>query len=518
VADLFAGQRALRRELAELRAQNAELCRVSELQVERLAAFEQLTGQLREANARLQEMYVQVQAEKDRLAGRVAELERRGSRNSGNSSMPPSTDDQPGKPVPPRRARRESGRRRGKQPGAPGAGLAWRENPDQRVEHYPAGACGCGRALEQAEDLGVDRSHQVHDVPLVTVTVTQHDLHRVRCRCGREHVAVRPAEIAAAATSYGLNLQALVVYLLVVQHLPVERAAQLVADVTGAAPSTGFVHSLLARAAGHVEEVVTRIKTLITLAHVVGFDETTSRVGPAGTKRYVLTACTEGLIAFGLGGRDLGSFAAFGILPHFTGIAVHDRYANYDHLLYPMSGHQLCAAHLLRDLTDAAESYPEASWPAQASRALRRLVRSWHDAVAAGQAEIPAELRAPAIRALRRAVADGLAAVPRIDGPKAKQRPARTLLECLHDREADVLRFTTDTRVWPTNNISERGLRPEKTQQKISGRLQSEQITRHRLALRSYLGSAARHGENLMSALRDAMAGNPWTPPQPIPT
>ena len=29
-----------------------------------------------------------------------------------------------------------------------------------------------------------------------------------------------------------------------------------------------------------------------------------------------------------------------------------------------------------------------------------------------------------------------------------------------------MLRFTTDTRIWPTN-ISERGLRPTKTQQKI---------------------------------------------------
>src|SRR5512144_2318546 len=34
------------------------------------------------------------------------------------------------------------------------------------------------------------------------------------------------------------------------------------------------------------------------------------------------------------------------------------------------------------------------------------------------------------------------------------------------DRETDVLLFVTDTRIWPTNNISERGLRPTKTQQK----------------------------------------------------
>jgi transposase len=515
VADVFGRQRELRRELAELRAQNAELRRANGLLTDQVAAFEPL----RAANTQLQAMYVQLQADNVRLAARVAELERRGSRNSGNSSMPPSTDDLPGKPTLPRRAGKGSGRRRGKQPGAPGSGLAWRAEPEERVEHFPAGTCGCGQRLSAAADLGVARSHQVHDVPLATVTVTQHDLHRVRCACGREHLAARPEQVAAAPTSYGVNLQALVVYLLVFQHVPVERAAQLVADVTGAAPSTGFVHSLLARAGEQVAEVVARIRTLITLAHVVGFDETTERVGPAGTKRYVLTACTEELIAFHLGGRDLGSFAAFGILPGFTGIAVHDRYAAYDHALYPLAGHQLCTAHLLRDLQDAAETYPEHTWPARAAQALRKLIGAWHAAADASQAEVPPAVRDPAIRALRRAVGDGLTRIPRIEGSKAKQPPARMLLECLRDREADVVRFASDTRIWPTNNISERGLRPEKTQQKISGRLQSEQVTRHRLALRSYLGSAARHGENMMGVLRDAMTGQPWTPPpRPAPT
>jgi len=56
----------------------------------------------------------------------------------------------------------------------------------------------------------------------------------------------------------------------------------------------------------------------------------------------------------------------------------------------------------------------------------------------------------------------GLSQIPRTHGPNAKQLPARNLLECLRDREGDVLRFLTDTRVPPTNNISERGLRPEK--------------------------------------------------------
>ena len=109
----------------------------------------------------------------------------------------------------------------------------------------------------------------------------------------------------------------------------------------------------------------------------------------------------------------------------------------------------------------------------------------------------------------------GLAAVPRIPGPKntTAQHPGRDLLEFCRDREDDVLRFTHDTAVWPTNNISERGVRPCKTQQKISGRLASDDVTQDRLDIRSYIDTARKHGRNAMDVLHDLMLGRPWRPP-----
>jgi transposase len=89
------------------------------------------------------------------------------------------------------------------------------------------------------------------------------------------------------------------------------------------------------------------------------------------------------------------------------------------------------------------------------------------------------------------------------------------LLECLRDREADVPRFLTDTRIPPTSNQAERGLRPTKTQRKISGRLRSEAATRNRHAIRGYLDTARKHGADVMPAICDALAGNPWMPPIP---
>jgi transposase len=240
------------------------------------------------------------------------------------------------------------------------------------------------------------------------------------------------------------------------------------------------------------------------------------RVGAAGTKKYVLSASTQRCTRFGLGGRDLDSFKDFAVLPTFAGIAVHDRYINYDHddLAKQVAGHQLCTAHLLRDIASAAESHPEHRWPEQAARALRGLIHAANTARAGGGSAVPADVADPLILELRRAVRVGLAQIPRIPGPArtTKQTDGRLLLECFRDREHDVLRFITDTRIWPTNNTSERDLRPEKTQQKISGRLQSEDITRDRLTIRSYTSTAAKHGINIMNALRDAITGNPWMP------
>jgi len=103
----------------------------------------------------------------------------------------------------------------------------------------------------------------------------------------------------------------------------------------------------------------------------------------------------------------------------------------------------------------------------------------------------------------------------RLPGAKGNQPPTRTLLECLRDRQADVLRLLTDTAIPPTSNQAERDLRPSNTQQKIFGRLRSEKTTRHRYAIRGYASTAAKHGIAVFTAIRDALAGDPWIPPIP---
>jgi transposase len=384
------------------------------------------------------------------LAGKLARLEHLLSRNSGNSSSPPSQDDGPGKPAPPeKKPRRGSGpaRARGKQPGAPGAHLAWTDNPNERRDRFPTGRCDCGADLAAAADLGVVDRYQQHEIPQVRVTITQYEQHRVGCGCGKIHTAGRPEGARSGPVGYGPNLQAFAVYLMVVQFVPAHRVLALLESLTGTAPSVGFVHGLLARTAGLLGVVHDRIRALITLAYAVSVDETPLKVGPRTPKpgrkkadKYLLVACTELYTHYLLGDRDLETFSAFVLTERAQngGIIVHDRYQNYDCDKFAGVLHQLCCAHLLRDLADAAQVYPDEVWPSQIARALRELIHHANLARDTGRDHIDPQVLATLIDRFKHGVRAGLSdTLSR--GTRPGENKVRLLLEALRDREGDVL-------------------------------------------------------------------------------
>ncbi|MGH3517765.1 MAG: IS66 family transposase [Haloechinothrix sp.] len=462
----------------------------------------------------------------EQLAAKLARLEHLLSRNSGNSSVPSSKDDDPGRTPPREKPKRQAGapkRKRGKQPGAPGANLAWIDNPTKQVDRFPRGHCECGHELAEAADLGVVDRYQQHEIPRMSVTVTQYDQHRVRCGCGRLHTAPRPEGARPGLVGYGPNLQSFAVYLMVVHFVPATRCVELLESLTGATPSVGFVHGMLNRAATLLGEVDKRIRTLITLAYAVCADETPLRVGGKTPKlgrkkaeKYLLVACTELYTHYLLGDRDLDTFKAFVLKDLTDSVVVHDRYHLYDSAQIGELTHQLCCQHLLRDLAGAAETYPTAHWPTQIADALRGLIHQANLARDAGRDTLEAAARDELIKQFTDGVLVGLADTTN-HGARPGERKARLLLEVLRDREADVLRFAHDLRVPPTSNQAERDLRPAKIQQKISGRLTSEQRTKDRYLIRGYLSTATKHGHNMIDALRDAILGRPWMPPDPAP-
>lgn len=486
----------------------------------------QISAQERQISAQAGQISQLVEAN-EALAAQVARLEHLLSRNSGNSSSPPSRDEDPGKPAPPDKPRRGRGgpkRARGKQPGTPGTHLGWTDDPDDRRDRFPQGRCDCGHDLAAARDLGIVDRYQSHEIPQVSVKITQYDQHQVECGCGKRHTADRPQGARPGPVGYGPNLAAFAVYLMVVHYLPAHRVVALLESLTGTAPSVGFVHSMIGRVAGLLTEVDKRIRALITLAHAVSCDETPLRVGaktPAAGKkraeRYLLVAATELYTHYLLGDRSLATFKA-SVLAELSGsVIVHDRYQNYDNAEFAGVVHQLCTAHLLRDLNDAAQVYPDAVWPVQIADALRELIHHANQARAQHRSAIPGEVRDTLLRRLDNGVRVGLSDTTS-HGTRPGERKARLLLEVLRDRPADVLRFAHDLQVPPTSNQAERDLRPSKIQQKISGRLTSPERTRDRYTILGYLSTAAKHSHDKITALRDALTGQPWMPALPAPT
>ncbi len=441
----------------------------------------------------------------EQLRAEVAELRRQLGRSSRNSSQPPSAD---GPQVAPRRSRRGSGRKPGKQPGSPGSTLALVDDPDEVIEHLPGCCRGCGADLADGEPVAVVR-RQVHDIPPVRPVIIEHRLHRRRCGCGAVTLAAAPPGVGGP-TQYGPSLRALAVYLLVFQHVPVARTAQLIADLTGARPSTGWVTTALTEAAAALVEVEKLIRSLIVLAHVVHVDETSVSIN--GARWWLHVAGTDRLTAYHLHrSRGRAAVNEFGVLPGYRGVAVHDALSVYD--AYPDADHALCGAHLARELTAAAEAHPDEIWPEQALAALLGLNTAAHHARDQGLTRIPAEVADPLHERWRHAILCGLATHrPR---PGRKQTKARNLLVRLRDRDQQVLRFARDLSVPFTNNQAERDLRPAKTQLKISGCHRSEAGARAWVRVRGYISTVRKHGDDVLTALRDAITGKPWTPPQP---
>jgi transposase len=445
------------------------------------------------------------------LEARLAELERRLGKDSSNSSKPPSSD---GLRKPARAARRTDGRaehrRPGKQPGAPGAYLAQVEEPDEVAWHVPDRCGGCGADLSGAPVAGVE-ARQVFDLPRLGLRVTEHRAERRRCACGATTQAGFPAH-ARAAACYGPGVRALVCYLCVHQHLPVDRAAQLLADVLGASVATGTLAAVVAEGAAGLEGFVEVVRAGLTAAPVAHFDETGARV--AGRLHWVHSASTSLLTLLTVHAkRGKVAMDAAGVLGGFAGVAVHDGWAPY--WRYDVT-HALCGAHLLRELEGVADE-PGQGWAAGMAELLVDAKLVADRARAAGAGRVEGATRARLHTRYERLLADGQAANPPPPATgqqrgRARRSPAGRLLARLDAHRDEVLRCLDDLRVPFTNNQAERDLRMVKLQQKISGCWRTLAGAEAFLAVRSYLSTARKHGRNPLDVLRRLFEGNPWLP------
>ena len=174
-------------------------------------------------------------------------------------------------------------------------------------------------------------------------------------------------------------------YLCVHQHLPVDRAAQLLADVLGAPLATGTLAAVVAEGAAGLEGFVEVVRTGLAAAPVAHFDETGARV--AGRLNWVHSASTAGLSLFTVHPtRGKVAMDAAGVLPGFGGVAVHDGWAPYRR--YQDITHALCGAHLLREL-EAITDQTGQGWAAGMAEPRTRLRARYERLLADGRAANP---------------------------------------------------------------------------------------------------------------------------------
>ncbi|XVQ82663.1 IS66 family transposase [Microbispora siamensis] len=454
------------------------------------------------------------------LMAEIEQLKRRVGMDSSNSSLPPGSDGPAARAKRAKKPKKRSPRPRGGQAGHEGHALAWRSEPDQITLITPEECAGCGHRLATLEGKVAGRV-QVFDTPPVKLQVTEYRMLEVRCPgCRRVNRAATPDGLAGPCC-YGPNVRAATALLACAGHMSIERAADLMGMLLDAPVSTGFTGGLVKRVAGHLAGFEAELKNALRAAPVLHHDETPARVSGDDDDRllYVYTARSGKLIWFGAAaGRGHDALDGFGILPGYRGTLVRDDYTAYAKYDKHLAGVQLCCAHLLRSLRgigelDAEHSRVQRCWTEPVMSALTEAKAAVAKARADGATAVDPDLLDTLRARYDTAVAWGIATNTHRDWPSGRH-PGYTLAKRLQARANQVWRFTVDFAVPFTNNPAEQPQRMVKLQMKIGGCWRSVRTAARYCLIRSYLGTARNHGIHPLDALRDALAGNPWTPPQ----
>jgi transposase len=468
----------------------------------------------RPSYAELEALVAEQAARIAELEALVAELRARLDQNSRNSSKPPSSDGYAKQPVEKnknkkRSLRRRSGRKPGGQRGHEGHHLQRRENPDRTELHEVKRCECCGRDLSVAP-IEQSQCRQVFDLPeMPALECVEHWTQKRRCECGHLACSSFPAGVTAPVC-YGPRIRALGIYLVSYQHLPYERAAEILSDWAGTPISVATLQAFVAQGAEGLEEFLEEIRSQLAGAEVAHFDETGGRVD--GRLQWIHSASTDSLTLLTVHRkRGVKAMLAAGVLPGFRGVAVHDNWAPYRNFEDVL--HALCGAHHLRELI-CAEEHGQA-W----ALAMGCLLLDTKDAVEQAKADgrkrlskkALAELHASYREVIKLGYEENPTLADRGDGQR-KRTKAQNLLLRLDQREAEVLRFAHDFRVPFDNNLSERDLRMVKLQQKISGCWRTSAGAERFLAIRSYLSTARKQGLRPIDVLIALAAGRPWVP------
>lgn len=438
-----------------------------------------------------------------KLRERILFLDSQIAQNSSNSSKPPSSDGLRKKPSIPGSQRRPSGKKRGGQLGHKGSTLLPRATPDKIIDHSLL-TCSCGQDLSSQKPDQIISS-QVFDLPPTKLEVTEHRFEVKTCSCCKISSSVPfPSGLKGLSVEYGPHIKAYAVYLMHFHLIPLRRVSLLLKDLYQIEVSIGSLDLWAIEASGRLSDFEKNIATALKNAEVVHFDETGMRC--EGSLHWLHSASNLKHTFFGIHSQR-GSIAMtdFGILPDFTGLAVHDHWKAYFNFIKCL--HVLCNSHILRELTFIHEELHEL-W----AKKMKELLQNIETEIKMTKAEGLLGLSAERIRfyekkydqILLEALKFSLLHAPvlkRGKRGKQKQTKSKNLIDRMQKFKIEILRFMHDFRVPFTNNQGERDIRMNKVKQKISGCFRSFNGAQVYCRIRSFFSTAQKQNVNLQEAI-----------------
>ena len=479
-----------------------------------IASLQQQVKTLTELVQTLTESNEQLNNTIRELQETIRELQRRLNQNSHNSSFPPSSD-KPNVPKP-KSQRKSSGKKPGGQEGHTGANMDLPHAPDHFEQHLPEKCKSCPHLTEclASKTVFKAKSEKRYEVNAVVKTdVTEHSvLEAEACPCGETGLCGEfPANIKAYI-QYGDSITILAGILSTYGAVSIHRIHVILSSLLAVALSPGTIHSMISRCAKKVGGVMEKIRKILAGSEVAHFDETGADVN--GKTMWIHNSSTNKLTYQTVSKkRGKPGMEENGVLPDFSGIAIHDCWAPYwrfDGLL-----HGICNIHLLRELTAVEEFNPEHTWASQFKELLLE-AKGWKETARAEGKErlMPYYLQQLSGRYNHiMEIAEKECPLPTFDPTvkktgRKKKGKERSLIERLIKLKDAVCLFAYDFRVPFGNNQAEQDVRNVKTKLKVAGCFRTTAGTQAYLDIMSYLSTGRKHDVSCFDALTAAFNGN----------
>lgn len=408
------------------------------------------------------EVLLQMSARIDELERKVALL----TRDSSNSSKPPSSDGPASKPKA-RRPMKSKKRKAGGQPGHKGTNrdLLPVEQVDHVIRVFPESCGQCGEPLTPASDQPAGKywRHQVVDIPEPKPETIEYQLHCIRCSCGSENWAKIPQ---MARSGFGPRLTAFLAHLTGLHRVTRRGCQEIAKTIFGIEICLGSVCKLHQEVSESLAPAHEKAKQALPGQPVLNIDETGWKT--QGKSRWLWVFASP-VIAFFHVAASRGSKVLKEILgDEYRGILCSDMYSAYKK--FHKGVRQFCWAHIIRGIKGikhACRSPDAIRFSKWMLCEIGRMFALWHAFKRGDLDRQTLVLKSVPVRARMHKCLQQYAQSPDYDVSKA----CKSLLK----HWDGLFTFLQYEGVEPTNNSAERGERPAVQWRKICFGNQSEE-------------------------------------------